>query len=71
MAIETRQVRLTTSQNAPMVRLVTRGMNYEQVRVVTHMNAEQVNPQGGMNCPEVYYVVNPEDVPSEFRQYIR
>jgi hypothetical protein len=69
MAVETRQIGLTSSMNAPMCRLVTRGMNYEQVRVVTHMNAEQYNPQGNMNA-ETFYVVNPEDVPSEFRLYI-
>ena len=70
MAIETRQIRLTLSQNAQQIRLVTSGMNYDQVRVVTGMNTEQFNPSGGMNCPDVYRVINPQDVPSEFQQYI-
>jgi len=50
------------------VKLVTTGIETEQVRVVT-WNADEVDPRGGMEAPRLR-VINPEDVPAEFRQYI-
>lgn len=64
-----RHIRLTSSPNAQMARLVTTGNNYDPVRVVTHPNADLVNPRGNMDS-DTYRVINPQDIPSEFSQYI-